>query len=359
MTTTLVGNYPGYQGSRNRHHGLPRAGAHVRDARLVLIERLRPHIFRHRHLLDVGCHQGEVAVQLATTFHAGRVTGIDLDPDLIRRAWSHLSFHQSRMLRRTKEPQRPAASSAAGEGPASYSDHCYFPLSSVLDHGHRPQCVPGLDPRQRRGPDDCDWDHAKGGGDGGGDGDDGGDDNDDEEEEEAAEGTEESAQARFPHNVSFVCEDWAAAPVPSDHANAAAAAGGGRGRRRRRPHRRKPTENDDDDDHHHHQYDTILALSVVKWIHLQHLDAGLRRFLARCHAVLRPGGELVLEIQPWSSYEKAVRPNKAPHLAPNLARLTLRPDRVCLDALLAEMGFALLAEAEEDLPRRIAVYRRL
>jgi 7SK snRNA methylphosphate capping enzyme len=50
--------------------------------------------------------------------------------------------------------------------------------------------------------------------------------------------------------------------------------------------------------------DTVLLLSVTKWIHLQHGDAGLKEAFARIWRTLRPGGALVLEPQPLQSYKK-------------------------------------------------------
>lgn len=52
------------------------------------------------------------------------------------------------------------------------------------------------------------------------------------------------------------------------------------------------------------EYDTILCLSVTKWVHLNWKDAGLKRFFRRIFAHLRPGGRLILEAQGWASYNK-------------------------------------------------------
>jgi 7SK snRNA methylphosphate capping enzyme len=103
-------------------------------------------------------------------------------------------------------------------------------------------------------------------------------------------------------------------------------------------------------------FDVILALSVVKWVHLKHRDEGLVFFFLQCARSLVVGGYLVLEIQPWRSYEKAIRPHKAPHFKENFERLEFRPETY-FDRILQELGLT-LCETSDALPRRISVYRK-
>lgn len=55
------------------------------------------------------------------------------------------------------------------------------------------------------------------------------------------------------------------------------------------------------------QFDTILCLSVTKWIHLNSGDTGIKRAFHTMERVLRPGGYIILEPQSWESYRKKRR----------------------------------------------------
>ncbi|KAI9799055.1 MAG: hypothetical protein M1833_004249 [Piccolia ochrophora] len=215
-------------------------------------------------MLDVGCNSGAVAVQLVAYFQGASLTAADIDEDLIRQAWGHLSFQWSR--------SKPAS-------PLTLQTANYFPVSAVLDHGHRPQ------PSNR--------------------------------------GNLDTARSMsFPDNVYFTCEDWIVSS-------------------------RDPADD---------PYDIILALSVLKWIHLHHLDGGVRKFFRKAGACLRSGGLLIIEIQPWTSYEKAIKPKKAPALASNFEKLKLRPDD--FDGLLEAEGFNRVATID-DLPRSVWLYEKI
>jgi 7SK snRNA methylphosphate capping enzyme len=97
-------------------------------------------------------------------------------------------------------------------------------------------------------------------------------------------------------------------------------------------------------------------IQVIKWIHLEHLDQGLEAFFQKCASSLSPGGHLVIELQTWESYEKAIRPHKAPHFGSNFKQLRYRPE-TSFDGLLAEQGLQLCASSLA-LPRPIKVYRK-
>lgn len=84
-------------------------------------------------------------------------------------------------------------------------------------------------------------------------------------------------------------------------------------------------------------YDTIVCLSVVKWIHLNEGDAGLVAFFHKIYHLLHSGGLFILEFQPWKSYLNNKSINE--HIKANFNSIMLRPDD--FERVLSEVGFVL------------------
>ncbi|PWN88128.1 Bin3-domain-containing protein [Acaromyces ingoldii] len=108
------------------------------------------------------------------------------------------------------------------------------------------------------------------------------------------------------------------------------------------------------------KYDVILALSLTKWIHMHTHDVGLRRFFARLTACLTPGGFLLLEPQPWKSYEQARR-EVSTEVRVNGRTLQLRPED--FDWLLCcELGLlgphVLARQGQAGFSRDLLAYRK-
>ncbi|CAN9509400.1 unnamed protein product [Ophioblennius macclurei] len=73
------------------------------------------------------------------------------------------------------------------------------------------------------------------------------------------------------------------------------------------------------------QYDVILCLGVTKWVQLQLGDGGVARLFRRAYQSLAPGGLLVLEAQPWSSYSHSKRASETTFR--QYCSLRLRPEQ--------------------------------
>lgn len=86
------------------------------------------------------------------------------------------------------------------------------------------------------------------------------------------------------------------------------------------------------------EYDVVLCLSLTKWVHLNWGDEGLKRMFRRIYRHLRPGGILVLEPQPWSSYSK--RKTLTETTYKNYFRIQLKPEQFSSYLTSPEVGFS-------------------
>ncbi|XP_042483076.1 probable RNA methyltransferase At5g51130 isoform X1 [Macadamia integrifolia] len=94
-------------------------------------------------------------------------------------------------------------------------------------------------------------------------------------------------------------------------------------------------------------YDTILCLSVTKWVHLNWGDDGLITLFAKIWRLLRPGGILLLEAQNWKSYKSNYRVSE---IATFNFHNILLPPSVFQDILLDKIGFRTVENITASLP---------
>lgn len=83
-------------------------------------------------------------------------------------------------------------------------------------------------------------------------------------------------------------------------------------------------------------FDTILLLSITKWLHLHHGDSGLVSLFRSLFEILPVGGTLVVEPQEWHNYKRAVSKNTS--LRPVFKELKIRPN---FEMELTHVGFSL------------------
>ncbi|KAJ3680741.1 hypothetical protein LUZ60_017019 [Juncus effusus] len=84
------------------------------------------------------------------------------------------------------------------------------------------------------------------------------------------------------------------------------------------------------------KYDTIVCLSVSKWIHLNWGDEGIITLFVKIWRLLRPGGIFLLEPQPWSSYKRNRLVSETTKA--NYEAIFLRPEKF-REILLDKIGF--------------------
>ncbi|KAF9226355.1 Bin3-domain-containing protein [Gyrodon lividus] len=123
----VYGNYHGYYTKRPS----------IRDPRLAL---LPPTFFAGKHVLDIGCNEGWVTCEIAQSWGARRVVGVDIDDALVRAAWKRRRSLWSLQSPALNVPQK--TEDGPTSSPELNDDPCdYFPVSCEQSHGPLP--IPG------------------------------------------------------------------------------------------------------------------------------------------------------------------------------------------------------------------------
>lgn len=106
------------------------------------------------------------------------------------------------------------------------------------------------------------------------------------------------------------------------------------------------------------QFDTLICLSLTKWIHLNWGDPGLMRLLLKIYNSLKIGGRLILDIHDWKSYKK--KKNFSSTFQYTFCTISIKP-RYILERLY-KLGFEKEREIdygyETDLKRPIFILRK-
>uniref|UniRef100_A0A251V3I1 RNA methyltransferase n=1 Tax=Helianthus annuus TaxID=4232 RepID=A0A251V3I1_HELAN len=93
-------------------------------------------------------------------------------------------------------------------------------------------------------------------------------------------------------------------------------------------------------------YDTILCLSVSKWIHLNWGDEGLITLFSKVWRLLKPDGVFILEPQPWKSYISCRQVSEV--ASTNYKNLTIFPQQF-QEILLDKIGFRKIENLSSSL----------
>ncbi|KAJ7525528.1 hypothetical protein O6H91_17G054800 [Diphasiastrum complanatum] len=102
-------------------------------------------------------------------------------------------------------------------------------------------------------------------------------------------------------------------------------------------------------------YDTVICLSVTKWIQLNWGDEGLIKLFSKIWQELRPGGMLVLEPQPWTSYEKKRRVSEV--AKKHFNESVIRPEDFP-NVLTEKIGFKSWQEISSAVPHSTTAFSR-
>lgn len=236
------GNYNRYYGYRNGNNS--KSNFNQDDPRLSKFDK---EWFLNKQVLDIGCNVGHVTLSIAKDFMPSKITGLDIDSELIRLAKQNLNNYL----------KNDALKKELDKFPTSLSI-CHGPLVDKANKGDdqvKESNVKEVKSSEQENNQE----------------------NNELKEQENQTKKEENLDLvkvnRFPNNVNFISANYV---LPNDDLLSI----------------QKP------------EYDCILLLSVTKWIHLNFGDLGLKRMFKRIYLQLKPNGRLILEPQQFWSYKR-------------------------------------------------------
>ncbi|XP_051242845.1 7SK snRNA methylphosphate capping enzyme [Dicentrarchus labrax] len=258
--------YYGYHGFYgDRWEG--RVGAEE-DPRLRLLE---TDWFKDKRVLDVGCGAGHVTLAIARRFDPAHILGVELDGRLVHAAKQNVRHFLSHDL--VAEGRRGGVTSSSSpprkreEGEGGGGGREEEVKKEVMEEFQQALSLLSfpLSFRVSRGPLSA---------------------------PPLLLPPSSSSSSRFPSNITFIQGDYVSERE----------AWPGRG-----------------------QYDVIVCLGVTKWVQLQSGDGGVVRLFRRAYQSLSPGGLLILQPQPWSSYSHSKRASESTYRHYRTVRL--RPEQ--------------------------------
>ncbi|KAI1708244.1 bicoid-interacting protein 3 (Bin3) domain-containing protein [Ditylenchus destructor] len=87
------------------------------------------------------------------------------------------------------------------------------------------------------------------------------------------------------------------------------------------------------------EWDIITAISIVKWVHLNWGDIGLKRFFKRIFRNLTAQGRLIVNFENYDAYRRC-RNKMTPEMEKNFEQMSLLPEKYCDYLLSSELGFS-------------------
>lgn len=230
-------------------------------------------------VLDIGCNRGHITYALARQFNPRSMVGIDIDPKLIMMANRDIHMHLNESLIEPRREMKLKLMQLADQ-PKQIDTDKHVDRDQEISSGSQTDKIICDKLSETRFPISNYIDNGP-----------------------IACDNEDD---KFPNNLIFVEHNY----VPSSDELAA----------RQKEH-----------------FDTIICLSVTKWIHLNYRDEGLKRFFKRAYNHLKPGGLFILEAQPFDNYSR--RKRTSDRLKANFYSIQLKPEEFDNYLLSDEIGF--------------------